>query len=178
MEIIITARNLTLSETTRKQIERKFVKIGRHLPQARELRLEITEQATKAAKDRFIARAALDILGPVINAESRAASLPSVIDQLVEVLDRQARDFKTKNADFDHDSQRFTEPDVSGTGDKSRSTIEVEKYATKPMSVDEAVAALGDSKDDLLLFRNDRGEVNLLRRRADGGFTIIVSEAA
>ena len=178
MELIITARNLTLSENTRKQIERKFTKIGRHLPQARELRLEITEQATKAAKDRFVARAVLDVLGPTINAESRAASLPNVIDQLVEVLDRQAHDFKTKGAEFNRESQRFAEPEMSGTGDRSRPRVEVEHYATKPMSVDEAVAALSDSKDDFLLFRNEQGEVNLLRRRSDKNFTLVVNKAA
>lgn len=178
MELIITARNLTLSENTRKQIERKFTKIGRHLPQARELRLELTEQATKAAKDRFVARAAIDVLGPTINAESRASSLPNVIDQLVEVLDRRAHDFKTKGAEFARESQRFAEPALSGTGEGNRPRIEVEHYATKPMSVDEAVAALSNSKDDILLFRNERGEVNLLRRRNDNSFTLVVNEAA
>ncbi|MDV2988764.1 MAG: HPF/RaiA family ribosome-associated protein [Dehalogenimonas sp.] len=178
MDIIITARNLTLAETTRKQIERKFAKIGRHLPQARELKLEITEQATKAAKDRFIARAALDILGPVINAESRAASLPSVIDQLVAILERQAQDFKTKGAEFSRDTQRLEVPEAAGTGGKARPVVEIERYATKPMSVDEAVAALSDSRDDMMLFHNERGQVNLLRRRGDGGFILTLSEAA
>lgn len=178
MDIIITARNLTLAETTRKQIERKFAKIGRHLPQARELKLEITEQATKAAKDRYIARATLDIHGPVLNAESRAVSLPSVIDQLVGILERQAQDFKTKGAEFSRDTQRLTEPEAVGPVTESRSIVEIERYATKPMSVDEAMAALNDSRDDILLFRNDRGEVNLLRRSDDNRFILTVSEAA
>jgi putative sigma-54 modulation protein len=109
MEIIITARNLTLAESTRKQIERKFTKVGRHLPQAQELKLEITEQSTKSARDRFVAKATLDVRGPIINAESRAESLPSVIDQLVEVLDRQAQDFKNKSAGFDRETGAGTD---------------------------------------------------------------------
>lgn len=176
MEIIITTKNLTLSETTRKHIERKFSKIGRHLPQARELRVEITEEATKAVKDRFVARGFLDVFGPVLNAEARAATLPTVIDQLESVISRQAQDFKTRGSDIDRDSPRFNSP---GVVDADREPgLKIERYATKPMSLDEAIAALADSKDDLLLFHNERGEVNLLRRQPDGGFKLVVSEAA
>ncbi|AKG52739.1 ribosomal subunit interface protein [Dehalogenimonas sp. WBC-2] len=176
MEIIITTKNLTLSESTRKQIERKLSKIGRHLPQARELRVEITEEATKAVKDRFVARAFLDVFGPVLNAEARAATLPTVIDQLESVISRQAQDFKTKGSDIDHDSPRFTPPDIVDADLESR--LEIERYATKPMSLDEAMATLAGSNDDLLLFHNERGEVNLLRRQSNGGFKLVVSEAA
>jgi putative sigma-54 modulation protein len=54
----------------------------------------------------------------------------------------------------------------------------MEHYATKPMSVDEAVAVLNGSREDFLLFRNDLGEVNLLRRDGDNRFILTVSEAA
>ena len=178
MEIIITARNMTLAESTRKQIERKFTKVGRHLPQALELKLEITEQATRSAKDRFVAKATLDVRGPIINAESRAESLPSVIDQLVEVLDRQAQDFKNKSAGFDRETGRHAEPELTGAGERTRPEIRVEHYATKPMSVDEAITALAGSREDFLLFRNDRGDVNLVRRDGDNRFILTVSEAA
>lgn len=185
MEIIITTKNLTLDQKTRRQIERKFDKIGRHLPQARELRLELIEEATKAAKDRFVARGFLDVLGPVINAECRAANLITAIDQLVGVLERQAQDFKNKGNDFDRQSQRFASATFTETSplppmisEESEVSIEVERVTASPMTLPEAVANIDETKDDFLLFRNDKGGVSLLHRQVEGGFKLVEIEAA
>ncbi|MEN8614940.1 HPF/RaiA family ribosome-associated protein [Dehalogenimonas sp. THU2] len=184
MEIIITTKNLTLDEKTRAQIVRKFDKVGRHLPQARELRLELIEEATKAAKDRFVVRGILEVLGPVMTAECRAASLITAIDQLEGVLDRQVHDFKTKNTDFDRESQRFgaatyteTEPLPPIISEESEVSIEVEHFTPKPMSLPDAIANLSETKDDFLLFRSSKGGVSLLHRQELGGFKLIEIEA-
>lgn len=181
METIITAKNLTLDEAARKQIERKFSKIGRHLPQARELRLDLFEEATKAAKDRFVARGFLDVLGPVMTSECRAANLITAVDQLVGVMERQAQDFKNKNQGFDRESQRFAPAGHPGTRPPpepagSSAAVDAERVRPEPMTVAQAIDSINDTKDDFLLFRNPGGGVSLLLRREEGGLKLIEIE--
>ncbi len=185
MELIITTKNLTLDDTTRKQIERKFSKIGRHVPQARELRLDLIEEATKAAKDRFVVRGFLDLLGPVLTAECRAANLITAIDELQGVMDRLAEDFKSKGREFDRESQRFASATYTETAplppmisDESEVSIEKEIFVAQPMTLPEAVASINDTKDDFLLFRNSKGGVSLLHRQEEGGLKLVEIEKA
>ena len=180
MELNITTKNLTLDENTRKHVERSFNKIGKHLPQARELRLELFEQNTKAAKDRFIARGFLDLLGPVLTSECRAATLVSAVDNLAGVMERQAQDFKNKGNDFDRESQRIesasyteTEPTPRLLSRESDVAIDVETVTAESMTLAQAVDRINDSKDDFLLFRNAKGKVSLLYRQEIGGFKLM-----
>jgi putative sigma-54 modulation protein len=185
VELIITTKNLTLDDNTRKQIERSFNKIGRHLPQARELRLELFEENTKAAKDRFIARGFLDMLGPILNSECRAATLITAVDELAAVMERQAQDFKNKGNDFDRQSQRFasasyteTKPAPPLLSRDSDVAIDIERVTAVPMTLAEAVARINDSKDDFLLFRNAKGGgYSLLYRQEIGGFKLMEIES-
>jgi len=180
VELIITTKNLTLDDTTRKQVERSLNKIGRHVPQARELRLELFEENTKADKDRFVARSFLDVLGPVRTSECRAASLITAVDNLASVMERQAMDFKNKGKEFDRESQRFES--ATYTEDKptppllsleSDVAIDVETVTAEPMSLAQAVDRINDSKDDFMLFRNAKGKVSLLYRQEIGGFKLM-----
>lgn len=185
MELIITTKNLTLDDTTRKQVERRLNKIGRHLPQARELRVDLFEENTKADKDRFIARGFLDLLGPVLNSECRAANVITAVDELAGVMERQAQDFKNKGKEFDRESQRFES--ASYTEDKptppllsreSDVAIDIERVTAEPMTLAQAVDRINDSKDDFLLFRNARGKVSLLYRQEIGGFKLMEIDVA
>ncbi len=185
MELNITTKNLTLDDNTRKQIERSFNKIGRHLPQARELRLELLEEGTKAAKDRFVARGFLDMLGPVLTSECRGATLITAVDELAGVMERQAQDFKNKGQEFDRQSQRYasatfteTRPEPPILSRESDVAIDVEKVKAEPMSLAQAVAKMNESKDDFLLFRNAKGGVSLLYRQEIGGFKLMEIESA
>jgi len=185
VELIITTKNLTLDEPTRRQIERRFNKIGRHLPQARELRLELFEESTKAAKDRFVARGFLEVRGPALTSECRAATLISAVDDLAGVLERQAQDFKNKGQEFDRQSQRFASADYTESkplppmiSNESEVSIEKEVYIAKPMTLPEALASINETKDDFLLFRNDKGGFSLLHREVEGGFKLVEIEAA
>ena len=185
MELIITTKNLTLDDNTRRLIERKFDKIGRHLPQARELRLDLIEEATKAAKDRFVVRGFLDVLGPVLTAECRAANLITAVDELQSVMDRLAEDFKSKGRGFDRESQRFasatyteTPPEPPMISEDSDVSIEKEVFVAKPMTLPEAVASINETKDDFLLFRNAKGGVSLLHRQEEGGLKLVEIETA
>jgi len=185
VELIITAKNLTLDDITRKQVERSLNKIGRHVPQARELRLELLEENTRAAKDRFVARGFLDILGPVRTSECRAASLITAVDNLAGVMERQALDFKNKGNDFDRESQRFgsvtyteTKPTPPLLSTESDVAIDIERVTAEPMTLAQAVDRINDSKDDFLLFRNAKGKVSLLYRQEIGGFKLMEIDVA
>jgi putative sigma-54 modulation protein len=56
----------------------------------------------------------------------------------------------------------------------ARRIVRAKRYAVKPMSVDEAAAAVGPREDAFVVFRNpDTDEVNVLFRRPDGDLGLI-----
>jgi putative sigma-54 modulation protein len=55
--------------------------------------------------------------------------------------------------------------------------IKTRKFAVKPMSVEEAVQEVNESKDEFLVFRNAESDsINVIYRRSDGHFGLIEPE--
>ena len=56
--------------------------------------------------------------------------------------------------------------------------IRVRRYAVKPMTVEDAAAEIGDSRDAVIVFRNSASDmVTVLFRRPDGNFGLVEPEA-
>ena len=55
--------------------------------------------------------------------------------------------------------------------------IRVRRYAVKPMTVEDAAAEIGDSRDAVIVFRNSSSDmVTVLFRRPDGNFGLVEPE--
>jgi putative sigma-54 modulation protein len=55
--------------------------------------------------------------------------------------------------------------------------IRVRRYAVKPMTVEDAAAEIGDSRDAVIVFRNSASDmVTVLFRRPDGNFGLVEPE--
>jgi len=67
---------------------------------------------------------------------------------------------------------------MEGVGREERPTIEAERVPIKPLSIEEAISALNQSRAGVVVFRNPETErVNVIYHRPDGNLGLIEPEA-
>ena len=71
MELQITGKNVKLTPAMRRNIEQKLSKLGRHLPNITESKVEVAEEKTKSPQQRFVVRITIDSSRAVLRGENR-----------------------------------------------------------------------------------------------------------
>ena len=175
MQVIISARGLTVSSTYKDALTRKLAKLEPLLP-------GLTEAKIVLSKEKHRRTAALTVAARhrVYRSEETAEDLASAVDLAVAALGRQVRDTKDRvrskkprripgrrGAAAPADAPGAAPPDVP------RDVI-VRQVTPKPMSVEEAIEQLRLGRDQFLVFTNARTEVvNVVYRRPDGGLGLV-----
>ena len=176
MELQITGQNTELLPEVRHYAERKLGKLGRHLPNIMETKLEISEEKTKFPEQHYVVRVTVDSNAILLHGQERGQDLFTAIDKVAEVMMRQIERHKGKLYEKGRGSSmargEFREEVEPAPG--PRKVVKVKRFAVKPMSVDETIdqmEALGH--DFFLFFNSDAEEINLLYRRRDGNYGLI-----
>lgn len=180
MELQITGQSTELLPEVRRYAERKLGKLGRHLPNIIETKLEISEEKTKFPEQHYVVRVTVDSNAILLHGEERGQDLFTAIDKVAEVMMRQIEHHKGKLYEKGRGSSmargEFREEAGPEPGPEPgpRKVVKVKRFAVKPMSVDEAtdqMEALGH--DFFLFFNSDTEEINLLYRRRDSNYGLI-----
>jgi putative sigma-54 modulation protein len=168
MEPKITLRNLELNGDAQQHIERNLSKLARHLPNIEEIKVDLSEQATKSRLDRFLAQLNVSAKGVLLRSEERGDNLLTALDKAIEVMDRQIEHYKGKLKDKSRNRE--------GKPDAAESTYRIvnEPLAVKQMSADEAIEQMGLSDRDFFLFQDAAGsQLKLVYKRKDGDYGLI-----
>jgi len=178
MELQITGKNIDLSPTVRRYVERKLVRLSRHLPNIVGFKVEIFEEKTKSPQQRFVVQATVDSSGTLFRSEERGEDLFTAIDKVAATMNRQIEHYKGKRYDKGRGSSlargEFSEEVAA---QPLRKVVKVKRFAVKPMSVAEAIDQMELLGHDFFLFFNaDTEELNLLYRRKDGNYGLIEPE--
>jgi putative sigma-54 modulation protein len=175
LELNITAKNIELTPTVRQLIESKLGKLGRHLPDIREYKVEIAREKTKNAKEHFVVQLTIDSHGTLLRGAERGEDLPAAANKVASVINRQIERYKGKL----YEKGRGTSPkdkmeeEVPPVG----KVVKVKRFAVKPMSPAEAIDQMELLGHDFFLFFNaESDELNLLYRRHDGNYGLIEPE--
>jgi len=96
MELQITGKNIDISPSLRRYIERKLGKLNRHLPNITESKIEIIEQKTKSPQQRFVVQVTVDSNGILLHGEEKGQDPFTAIDKVAEVMNRQIEHYKGK----------------------------------------------------------------------------------
>ena len=179
MELQLTGKNVKITPTVRRYVERKVDKLSRHLPDIIESIVEVTEEKTKSAAQRFVAQITLDSHGTILRGEERGDDLLVAIDKVVATMDRQIEHYKGKlykKGRCSSLARTEFQPEPETTAPAQR-VAKVKRFAVKPMSADEAVDQMELLGHDFLLFLNaETDSLNLLYRRKDGNYGLIEPE--
>jgi len=179
MELQITGKNIDLSPTVRRYVERKLGRLSCHLPNIVGFKVEIFEEKTKSPRQRFVVQATVDSSGTLFRSEERGEDLFTAIDKVAATMNRQIEHYKGKRYDKGRGSSlargEFNEEVVAAQ--PLRKVVKVKRFAVKPMSVAEAIDQMELLGHDFFLFFNaDTEELNLLYRRKDGNYGLIEPE--
>jgi len=177
MELQITGKNIELTPTLHHFIEHKLGKLGRHLPNIVDYKVEISEEKTRSPQQHFVVQVTLDSNGTLLRGVERGEDLLTAINKVAAVMNRQIEHYKGKLYEKGRGSSFARSEFIEEAAQPPRRVVKVKRFAVKPMSVAEAIDQMELLGHDFFLFFNaDNEELNLLYRRKDGNYGLIEPE--
>ena len=160
MNLVISGKNLDITEGLRSAIEEKIGKLERYFTDTTEVHVTLSTE-----KNRQKIEITIPMKGSIIRAEEVSSDMYVSIDLVEEVIERQLRKYKNKLIDKEqnaaHLSQSFIEAD--DFEDEDIQIIRSKKFAMKPMDPEEACVQMELIGHNFFVFRNsETDEVNVV----------------
>jgi len=174
MNLVISGKNLDITEGLRSAIEEKIGKLERYFTDTTEVHVTLSTE-----KNRQKIEITIPMKGSIIRAEEVSSDMYVSIDLVEEVIERQLRKYKNKLIDKEqnaaHLSQSFIEAD--DFEDEDIQIIRSKKFAMKPMDPEEACVQMELIGHNFFVFRNaDTDEVNVVYKRKGNTYGLIEPE--
>lgn len=180
MRINVTFRHMETSEPVRNYVEDKLPKVKKYIDEPVEAQVVLSVE-----KIRHKAEVTLTAKGITIKATDETADMYAAIDGVLDKLERQLKRYKDKIKQ--HKPLGGRERQVQKTvyaaqsideGHAEPSIIKTDSFHVKPMSVDEAVMQMDLLEKEFLVFTDSSSEeINVVYRRKDGNYGLIVPQA-
>ena len=185
MELVIKAKNMEVEKAAQEYIRTKLNKLERHLPDIAQVKVELVQEMTKSAENRFVAQVTINSHGTLLRGEERASTIYAAIDIVVDVLNRQIERFKDKL----YRSRRRISPfrrelaaeevQEERVEESESKIVKVKRFPVKPMTPEEAVDQMELLSHDFFIFFNpESNQFAVLYRRGDGNYGLIEPELA
>ncbi len=180
--VIVTGRHLAVTEPIKEYAHKKIEHLGLEFPRVIEARFIL--DVDRHHSHRHIAELILHCANHItIEAKEESDDLYASIDGVIDKARRRMAKAKAKIQRHKPRRAKSFEVDLQvlkpgGEDEEERSdepkVVLTEKFAIKPMFVDEAVMQLEVSHDQFLVFLNAESEkVNVLYRRKSGNYGLI-----
>ncbi len=175
MKIIITGKNIEITDALRDRVTKKIGKLDKFFDKDTEAHVTLSVQ-----KMRQIVEVTIPFNGIVLRAEEYNDDMYASIDKTIDVLERQIRKNKTRlerkiyNNDFRIDSHTFDDEVIE---EQEFNIVRSKKFAVKPMDVEEAILQMNLLGHAFFMFYNaDTRQVNVVYKRKDGNYGLIEPE--
>ena len=184
MQLTITGKNLEITDSLRKYVEKKIGRLDRYLPNIQDARVELEVENTRAAKDSQIAQVTLRTKKGLIRAEEASADMFASIDAVFDKMQRQVDRFKgkrwSKRAGGETAAQApATTAEEEEAAEEPPAISRVKRFAMTPMDEEEAIQQMELLGHDFYVFFNvNQGQINVLYRRRTGEYGLIQPELA
>ena len=174
MNLVISGKNLDITEGLRSAIEEKIGKLERYFTDTTEVHVTLSTE-----KNRQKIEITIPMKGSIIRAEEVSSDMYVSIDLVEEVIERQLRKYKNKLIDKEqnaaHLSQSFIEAD--DFEDEDIQIIRSKRFAMKPMDPEEACVQMELIGHNFFVFRNsETDEVNVVYKRKGNTYGLIGPE--
>jgi len=180
MELIISGKNMEISDGIRGYVEKKAARLNRYLPQIDEASVELTRESAKSAADRHIAQLTVRTRGTILRAEERAPDIFTAIDAVLDKMYRQIMRYKTKRRGRSRTQEEGLTPPIEDYEEEPpKRIVRTKRFLVIPMDEEEAAEQMELLGHDFFLFLNaNTGELNVIYRRRDGNYGLIEPELA
>lgn len=186
MKLTIHGRNVEVTDFIYDYVERKVGRLDRYLPTLKEARVEIREQPTRNSDQRHVVQVTLyDQHGSILRGEERGAEIFPAVDTVVDKMHRQIIRFKGKRKDrYQRVSSNNGEWDEGPAleleeEEEEREVVRTKRFVMSPMNTEEAMEQMELLGHTFFVYYDaDAGNVNVLYRRQDGNYGLIIPELA
>ncbi len=178
MQLIVSGKNLEVSDWLKEYVERKIGKLDRYLPSLTEARVELALEKTKNAKQSQVVQVTLRTNGTILRGEERSSDFTAAVDLVVDKLHRQIERYKSKHERGRTHAEPETPPAEAVTVNQPQ-IVRTKRFRIPPMTEDEAIEQMELLGHNFFLFADrETGKLNVLYRRNDGNYGLIVPEIA
>ncbi|MCS6842569.1 MAG: ribosome-associated translation inhibitor RaiA [Roseiflexus sp.] len=190
MNLIVNSRNGKLSERQRQHIEQKLSRLDRYLDRIDKVTVEHMEEMRRDEGN--VHRVQVTVVGDhgvLVRAERRAPELYAAIDEVYDTLQRQIERYKDKHwrrGKLRRQGGQIVEalPDMtaatSSAADEEEQhprIVRTKEFQVKPMYSDEAIEQMELLGHSFFIFQDaETGKLNVLYRRQDGNYGLIIPE--
>ena len=181
MQVVITGRHLEITEQIKTYVEKKMQRLEKYFNHILEAHVILTIE-----KHRQIAEVNIDANGLKIASQEETTDIFASIDNVVDKLERKLNRYKeriTRHRKKNRGTKEIgflygmIEPEEFEQEIREPQIIKSNRFAVKPMSIDEAAMQLDLSDLTFLVFMNDKSnEVNVIYHRNDGNYGLIEPE--
>lgn len=181
MQVAVTFRHMESSDPVRGYLEEKLARVKKYIDEP------IDAQASLSVEKKIRHRAEVILVakGITIKGSEETNDMYAAIDAVVDKIERQLKRYKEKIKKHkplsgkDRQVQKTVVAAASiDEGHPEPVIIETQQFSVKPMSVEEAVMQMDLLHKDFLVFTDDSTEdINVVYRRKDGNYGLIVPQS-
>ena len=183
MQIAVTFRHMESSEAVRNYVEEKLARVKKYVEEP------IDAQVVLSVQKKIYHRAEVTMVakGLTMKSAEEKDDMYAAIDLMVDKIERQLKRYKEKlkrhKGGHSGTHRRVEKAVISAPsvdeGDGAPEIIRSHSFSVKPMSVEEAVMQMDLLQKDFLVFTDDRSdEMNVVYRRKDGNYGLIVPQGS
>jgi len=187
MEIAIRGKNIDLTTALKDYIDDKVGRLDRYFDSINAVDVTLTVEKNRSIERTQRAEVTVHVNGTVIRAEEASVSMYSSVDIVVDKLERQLKKYKSKIYNSMRDRGRKGKekgiPIVADVAviegeDLTEGIIaRTKEIRLRPMTPTEAALQMELLGHDFHMFLDpDSGSVNLVYRRRDGNYGLLIPE--
>ena len=176
MNISFTFRNTDAEDWLKDYADKKLAKIQKYIDKPIDAQVILSVE-----KFRSVAEIKILTKGIKLNGKEEAKEMALAIDKVVDKIERQTKKYKEKIRNHKDSTSKSEDMDLTEASyedeheDEGQPRIaETRRVVLKPMSVDDAMLEIEESKNTFIIYRDSLSEeVNLIYRRDDGNYALI-----
>lgn len=194
MQLQVKGKNVSVTDALFEHAERKLERLTKILPayedDATTVELELSVERNPKVERPQVAEVTVRTKRAVLRVHESADDMYAAIDLAARKLERQARRYRKRKVD--HHARAVPEaalqpadldlpalPELDGAEETPIATqlVKSKRFVMEPMGAEEAALHMDMLHHDFYVFRNDAsGEINVVYRRRDGDYGLIVPE--
>ena len=177
MNLVISGKNIDITEGLRAAVEEKIGKLERYFNDSTEVHVTLSTE-----KNRQKIEVTIPVKGSLVRAEQESSDMYVSIDLVEEIIERQLRRYKTKLIAREQDGGDFSsafieEEDEFSEENEGINIARVKRFPLKPMNPEEACLQMELLGHNFFVFYNcDEDRVNVVYKRKNGTYGLIGPE--
>ena len=178
MEVTIHGRNLEITPRLQDYVETKANRLGRYLNSITEVRVDLAVENTRSNSDSQVAQFTVHSKRAILRAEERTDDLFASIDAVIDKPNRQIERYKGKRQQRGRGGEvEATPAELESEEAPSKRIVRRKRFVVLPMNAEEAIEQMELLQHDFFLFYNpEEAAVNLVYRRRDGDYGLLLPE--